>query len=57
MLKHNTIKVSIGFLLGTILLYLVIGLAPWLISLIQTVFFIILYTILDKIIEKIKKVR
>lgn len=50
---QNIVKVIIGFIFGSILLYFIKDLHFLLISLIQMIFFTTLYTIIDKIIQQI----
>jgi hypothetical protein len=51
----NLIKVSIGFVFGSILLMFIGEMNVWVISLIQMIFFTSLYSVLDILLNKIKK--
>jgi heme O synthase-like polyprenyltransferase len=56
-IKKNLFKVSLGFVAGTILLYFIQDLNFIFISLFQLCFYTIFYTIIDKILFKIKEWR
>ena len=56
-LRYNAFKVSIGFLLGTALLYLIHDLEIIWISVIQLIFFSVLYAGIDNVVKRIKKER
>jgi hypothetical protein len=50
----NLIKVFIGFIFGTVLLYFIVDLPILVVSLIQMIFFTILYSFLDRMKKKIE---
>ena len=51
----NLIKVTLGFVAGTGLLYAIQDLAVVLISLIQMIFFTLFYTMLDSVRDRIQR--
>ena len=55
MLRDNIIKVGIGFVFGSILLFFIQDLHFIIISLIQMFFFTVLYSSIDRIIKKVRK--
>lgn len=57
MLRENLLKVGLGFIFGTVLMYYIQSYHFFVISLINMIFFTCFYTIIDKILKKLKNER